>query len=48
VERSQALTNHRDDSVYNGATAEIDRIAAQRVRTPIGPQFMAPLEQAAT
>jgi hypothetical protein len=27
--------------------AEIDRIVAQRVRTPIGPEFTAPPEQAA-
>jgi len=30
-----------------GAMAEIDRIVAQHVRTPIGPEFMAPPDQAA-
>jgi aryl-alcohol dehydrogenase-like predicted oxidoreductase len=30
-----------------GAMAEIDKIVAQHVRTPIGPEFMAPPEQAA-
>ncbi len=30
-----------------GAMAEIDRIVAQHVRTPIGPEFMAPPERAA-
>jgi aryl-alcohol dehydrogenase-like predicted oxidoreductase len=30
-----------------GAMAEIDRIVAREVRTPVGPEFMAPTEQAA-
>jgi len=30
-----------------GAMAEIDQIVARHVRTPIGPEFMAPPERAA-
>ncbi len=34
-------------TIDDGAMAEIDRIVASHVRTPIGPEFMAPPEQAA-